>query len=72
MYSDHPRFFKRLGALPGVRRYQTGDLEMRAVFPVERLEQMAAIIRVTPWGGNGRGRPENLVREPGQTGTSAA
>jgi len=28
-----------------VRRYQTGDSEMRAVFPVEALEQVARVIR---------------------------
>ena len=28
-----------------MRRYQTGDSEMRAVFPVEALEQVARVIR---------------------------
>ncbi len=33
--SDRPRLFAKLWAIPGVRRHQTGDREMRAVFPVE-------------------------------------
>ncbi len=36
VYSDRP---------PGVRRHQTGDREMRAVFQPEALEQVAAVIR---------------------------
>ncbi len=32
-------------AIPGVKRHQTGDTEMRAVFPVEALEQVAGVIR---------------------------
>ncbi len=45
VYSDHPRLFTRLWAIPGVRRHQTGDREMRAVFPPEAIEQVAAVIR---------------------------
>jgi len=32
VYTDRPRLFARLWAVPGVRRHQTGDMEMRAVF----------------------------------------
>ncbi len=45
VYSDHPRLFEKLWAIPGVRRHQTGDREMRAVFPPEALEQVAEVIR---------------------------
>ena len=45
VYSDRPRLFAKLWAIPGVRRHQTGDREMRAVFPVETLKQVAAVIR---------------------------
>jgi hypothetical protein len=45
VYSDHPRFFTKLWAIPGVRRHQTGDHEMRAIFPPEALEQVAGVIR---------------------------
>jgi hypothetical protein len=45
VYSDRPRLFSKLLAIPGVRRHQTGDREMRAVFPVETLKQVAAVIR---------------------------
>ena len=45
VYSDRPRLFLKLWAIPGVRRHQTGDDEMRAIFPPEALEQVAAVIR---------------------------
>lgn len=35
VYTDHPRVFARLFALPGIKRHQTGDHEVRALFPVE-------------------------------------
>jgi hypothetical protein len=70
VYSDRPRLFARIWAIPGVRRHQTGDSEMRAVFPQEALAQVAAVIRAKRWGGSGRGRPENFVSAAGQTTTS--
>jgi hypothetical protein len=72
VYSDCPRLFAKVWAVPGVRRHQTGDQEIRALFPPKALKQVAGIIRAKQWGGRGHGRPENLVAEPGQTGTSAA
>ncbi len=45
VYTDRPRLFEKLWAVPGVKRHQTGDREMRAVFPPEALEQVAAVIR---------------------------
>jgi hypothetical protein len=72
VYCDRPRLFAKLWAIPGVRRHQTGDQEMRAIFPPEALKQVAAVIRAKRWGGSGRGRPRNLVPDAGQTGTSAA
>jgi hypothetical protein len=45
VYSDRPRLFARLWAIPGVRRHQTGDTEMRAVFPPERLQRVAQVIK---------------------------
>ena len=70
VYSDRPRLFAKLWAIPGVRRHQTGDHEMRASFPPEAIEQVAAVIRARRWGGGGRGRLKNLVPDPGQLGTS--
>jgi hypothetical protein len=70
VYCDRPRLFAKVWAIPGVRRHQTGDHEMRAIFPPETLEQMAAVIRAKRWGGSGRGRPRNLVPDAGQMGTS--
>jgi hypothetical protein len=45
VYSDHPKVFQKLWAIPGVRRWQTGDREMRALFPPEALDQVAGVIR---------------------------
>jgi len=45
VYPERPRLFEKLWAIPGVRRHQTGDQEMRAVFPPEALEQVAGVIR---------------------------
>jgi hypothetical protein len=70
VYSDRPRLFAKIWAIPGVRRHQTGDPEVRATFPPEALEQVVGVIRAKRRGGGGRGRVENLVPDPGQTGTS--
>jgi hypothetical protein len=45
VYSDRPRLFAKIWAVPRVRRHQTGDQEMRAIFPPEALEQVAGVIR---------------------------
>jgi hypothetical protein len=68
VYCDRPRLFAKVWAIPGVRRHQTGDHEMRAIFPPEALEQVAAVIRAKRWGGSGRGRPENLVQARSKMG----
>ena len=46
VYTDRPRLFEKLRAIPGVKPHQTGDQEMRAVFPPEALEQVAVVIKV--------------------------
>jgi hypothetical protein len=45
VYCNRPRLFVKVWAIPGVRRHQTGDQEMRATFPPEALEQVAGVIR---------------------------
>jgi hypothetical protein len=45
VYSDRPRLFARLWAIPCVMRHQTGDTEMRAVFPPECLQRVAQVIK---------------------------
>jgi hypothetical protein len=45
VYTDRPRLFAKLWAIPGARRHQTGDQEMRALFPPEALDQVAGVIR---------------------------
>ncbi len=45
VYTDRPRLFARLLAVPGIRRHQTGDQELRALFPVAALPQVARLIK---------------------------
>jgi hypothetical protein len=45
VYTDRPRLFDRLLAIPGVRRHQTGDQELRALFPAAVLQQVARLIK---------------------------
>jgi hypothetical protein len=45
VYMDRPRLFPKFWALPGVRRWQTGDREIRAVFQPEALTLAAGVIR---------------------------
>ena len=45
VYTTRPRLFARIWAIPGVRRHQTGDTEMRAVFPPSALTHVASVIR---------------------------
>ncbi len=45
VYSDRRRLFRKLWTIPGVRRWQTGDQEMRALFPPGALEPVAGLIR---------------------------
>ena len=45
VYTNRPRLFGKLWSIPGVRRHQTGDTEMRAVFPPEAVEQVAVVIK---------------------------
>jgi len=45
VYTDRPRLFEKLWAIPGVKCHQTGAAEMRAVFSPEALEQVAAAIK---------------------------
>jgi hypothetical protein len=45
VHTNRPRLFEKLWAIPGVKRHQTGEQEMRAVFPPEALEQVAAVIK---------------------------
>jgi hypothetical protein len=45
VYTNRPRLFQKLWAIPGMKRHQTGDAEMRAVFPPEAVEEVAAVIK---------------------------
>jgi hypothetical protein len=72
VYTRRPRLFARLWAIPGVSRHQTGDAEMRAVFPPAALADVAAVIRAKRWGGSGRGRLQNFFPGAGRSATSRA
>ena len=45
VYTNRPRLFAKLWAIPGVRRHQTGDAEMRALFVPEAVEEVARVIQ---------------------------
>jgi hypothetical protein len=45
VYTDHPRLFEKLWAIPGVKRHQTGATGIRAVFPPEAFEQVAGVVQ---------------------------
>ncbi len=58
VFTDRPRLFRRLLAVPGVRRHQTGDDEARMLFPPAALLPVAAII------GARRRRASSTGRSP--------
>jgi hypothetical protein len=45
VYTERPRLLARLLAIPGFRRHQTGDQELRALFPASLLEQVAYVVK---------------------------
>jgi hypothetical protein len=45
VYSNRPRVFARLWCVPGVRRWQIGDQEVRALVPLEQLSEVAGLIQ---------------------------
>jgi hypothetical protein len=44
VYSNRPRVFGRLWALPGIRRWQVGDQEVRGLLPAGLLEVVARLV----------------------------
>ncbi len=45
VFTDHPRLFQKLLAIPGVRRHQAGDTEARMLFRPAALSAVAKVIR---------------------------
>jgi hypothetical protein len=45
VYTDRPRVFTGLWAIPGVRRWQVGDREVRGVVPGEGLTEVAGLFQ---------------------------
>ena len=72
VYTDRPRLFAKLWAIPGVKRHQTGDTEMRAVFPVEAREQVARVIRAHRKSGIGSEVAKKIGSRTAFGGTSRA
>jgi hypothetical protein len=56
VYSDRPRLFRKLGAVPGVRRHQTGDDEARMILHHEALAEVARVIGAKKRRAPGTGR----------------
>ncbi len=69
VYTNRPRLFPKLWAIPGVRRWQTGDREMRAVFP-EALASVAAVIRARRRRGLSPERARRLGAQTAYRATS--
>ena len=63
VYTDRPRLIARLWAVPGVRRWQVGDQEARALVPVDALPQVAALIRARRRRQLTPRRPETSARD---------
>ena len=71
VWTERPRLFSRIWEIPGVRRHQTGDREMRAIVPSEALGAVAAVIRARRRFSPNPAQLRNLVT-PSTRGTSRA
>ncbi len=74
VFTDRPRLHPKLFAIPGVRRHQTGEGEIRCLFPPERLAQVAEVIRARRRRTPTPGLVDRLqkVASPPHRGVSAA
>lgn len=63
VYTDHPHLFKKLWALPGVNRYQTGDTERRAIFPPD-VQHVATTIKLGTGARSHRRKPAGGESSP--------
>jgi hypothetical protein len=70
VYCNRPRLFQKLWAIPGVRRHQTGDQEIRAKFPPEALEQVAQVIKASRQGGFTSAKAKKVGARTAFKGTS--
>lgn len=66
VYTDRPKLFRKLFAIPGVRRHQTGDLEMRALFAPSAMSQVARVIRASRRYRPSRTQLQNLAAGTGR------
>jgi hypothetical protein len=69
VFTDRPRLHGKLWAIPGVRRHQTGDREMRALFPPEALDQVAGVIRARRRRIQSPAQTRNLAQSPRSAGS---
>ena len=56
VYSERPRLFRKLAAVPGVRRHQTGDDEARMILHPEAVAEVARVIGAKKRRAPGTGR----------------
>jgi hypothetical protein len=69
VHTDRPKLFPKLWVISGVRRWQTGDREMRAVFPAEALASVAAVIRARRRRVQSPAQTQNLAKGPRSAGS---
>jgi len=72
VYSDRPRVFARLWALPGVRPWQVGDQEVRGLLPGEALPTVAALIQARRRRPAASAAHLQIAPDPPYSATSAA
>lgn len=61
VFTDRPRLFAKLWAIPGVRRHQGGDTEIRAVFDPAALPAVAVVIGARRKRSMSPGQARNLA-----------
>ena len=59
VYTDRPRVFTRLWAIPGVRRWQVGDRKVRGLVPLEGLAEVAGLFQARRRSGNAPGSAQS-------------
>ncbi len=63
VFTDRPKMIAKLLAVPGVKRHQRGDDDLRAVFEPSAVKAVAAVIRARSRRAASTGRsPEAMAR----------
>jgi hypothetical protein len=72
VYTARPRLFAKLWTIPGVRRWQTGDQEVRGLFPVAALPAVTTLSRARRRRTGHPAGLRNLRPQPRHSAASAA